>query len=499
MPQTQKDVLTASLKYIIVTDRAKLFAPKEGRLILTPQDYINQKYPRVSSSKRPKIINLSSDYSYLSKGYYVSLLAEARGEQCVPNVENILELGRKRHYESGLPELNTLLEKHFREPFEEPLSRTYTSFFGRHPHTGIEPISRRLFDLYRFPIVSFEVKYTQPGKWIIDKIETPSINSLVDRQMEQFHDGLERFTGAAWRMKTSKKERYWIAILHNPEEAQPPSNKAALSRFIAQGKKLGLWVELITRQDFATVLEYDALFIRETTAINSHTYRFALKAEQENIPCIDDTTSIIRCCNKVYLKELMEKHRILIPKSLVLDKKNLTELSHELTFPMVLKVPDGAFSKGVVKVSSMEELKQKSADMFQKSDIVLLQEFMASEFDWRIGVINNEPLYAVKYYMAQDHWQIYNYNAKKDKHKYGNHECVPIENVPASVLKAALSASSKIGNGLYGVDLKQLTDGRVVVIEVNDNPNIDHGIEDQILGDQMYTKILQHLVRLIEA
>ena len=47
------------------------------------------------------------------------------------------------------------------------------------------------------------------------------------------------------------------------------------------------------------------------------------------------------------------------------------------------------------------------------------------------------------------------------------------------------STANLIGDGLYGVDLKQAGD-KVVVIEVNDNPNIDCGVEDVYLGDDLY-------------
>ena len=142
---------------------------------------------------------------------------------------------------------------------------------------------------------------------------------------------------------------------------------------------MGIWAEAITRKDFSSLLEYDALFIRETTAINNHTYRFALKAEQEDIPCIDDTTSIVRCCNKVYLKELLETHKVPIPKTYIMDKKGVASLPDGMSFPAVLKVPDGAFSRGVEKVRDMQELHEKSQAMLQKSEIVLLQEYLVQK------------------------------------------------------------------------------------------------------------------------
>ncbi|MDX5368557.1 MAG: hypothetical protein LPL29_04195, partial [Alphaproteobacteria bacterium] len=51
---------------------------------------------------------------------------------------------------------------------------------------------------------------------------------------------------------------------------------------------------------------------------------------------------------------------------------------------------------------------------------------------------------------------------------------------------------------LYGVDLKQAGD-RVVVIEVNDNPNVDAGIEDTVLGRQLYERIMGVFLARMEA
>jgi len=54
-----------------------------------------------------------------------------------------------------------------------------------------------------------------------------------------------------------------------------------------------------------------------------------------------------------------------------------------------------------------------------------------------------------------------------------------------------------IGNGLYGVDLKEVN-GKPVVIEVNDNPSIDDNIEDQVAGEKLYLAIMRSLRRRIE-
>jgi glutathione synthase/RimK-type ligase-like ATP-grasp enzyme len=47
------------------------------------------------------------------------------------------------------------------------------------------------------------------------------------------------------------------------------------------------------------------------------------------------------------------------------------------------------------------------------------------------------------------------------------------------------------------VDLKQVGE-RVVVIEMNDNPSIDAGIEDAYLGEDLYRRIMGEFLRRME-
>ena len=39
---------------------------------------------------------------------------------------------------------------------------------------------------------------------------------------------------------------------------------------------------------------------------------------------------------------------------------------------------------------------------------------------------------------------------------------------------------------------------KVYVIEVNDNPNIDAGIEDQVLKDELYLRIMRVMLRRVQ-
>ena len=69
-----------------------------------------------------------------------------------------------------------------------------------------------------------------------------------------------------------------------------------------------------------------------------------------------------------------------------------------------------------------------------------------------------------------------------------------IEDAPEKVVKIALDAANLIGSGFYGVDLKQVGE-RIVVIEINDNPSIDSGVEDKCLGDDLYRMVIEEFIR----
>jgi glutathione synthase/RimK-type ligase-like ATP-grasp enzyme len=111
-------------------------------------------------------------------------------------------------------------------------------------------------------------------------------------------------------------------------------------------------------------------------------------------------------------------------------------------------------------------------------------------------VIGNQALYACQYFMSRGHWQIYQHSAKGPT-RSGDFKTLPIREAPPEVVKLALRATSAIGDGLYGVDLKVLA-GRTVVIEVNDNPSIDAGVEDAYLGEDLYRRIMDEFLRRLE-
>jgi glutathione synthase/RimK-type ligase-like ATP-grasp enzyme len=373
------------------------------------------------------------------------------------------------------------------------------SFFGTCKEKGLEKIARYIFDNYPCPLLRITFNNKQRNQ--IEKIKTVKLADLDDGQQDFFAETLDNFNKKVWRNpRSTKSPRYNLAIFHNPNDNFQPSNKKALNKFVEISKRMNINAELITEEDVTRLMEFDALFIRATTSLNHITYYLSQKAKLADMVVIDDPLSIIRCTNKVFLNELLIKENIPAPKSKLLFKSNsnnFAEVAEKLGSPFIIKIPDGSFSHGIKKINNQDDLKENLDLLFENSSILLAQEYIPTDFDWRIGILNGEPLFACKYYMAKGHWQIY-YHPIKGKTKCGDFETIPIYQVPKIVLKAAIKATSFIGKGLYGVDLK-VVDEKAVVIEINDNPNIDYEIEDAILGDELYYRIINEFVRALES
>jgi glutathione synthase/RimK-type ligase-like ATP-grasp enzyme len=484
--------------HLIVVDREDDFKwPAPDRVVVAARDYaVSDPAKRFSASSR--VINLCRDYSYLSLGYYASLIAGARGQRVVPSVETLLDLNWKRIYQTELPDINALVRKTFVAEPGDPLAFTVHLFFGVPDDPRFSDVARHIFERFRCPMLAIDLRHRKEGLEVM-AIRPMALRDLTPTQESLFAQALDRYTHASWRRaRAAQSAVYYIAMLHNPAERIPPSNDRALKKFIRVGESLGVEIELITRKDYGRLPEFDALFIRETTDIDDHTYRFAKKAEAEGMPVIDSPQSILQCANKIYLAELMQANGVPTPKTLAVDRRQLGRVEAELSYPIVLKIPDGAFSRGVHKANTRPELESIADRLFEESDLILAQEFMQTEFDWRVGVLNGKPIFVCQYFMAKDHWQVVKYAAPgSDKYIEGGDRSFAVEDAPADVVALGTKAASLIGDGLYGVDIKQTSRG-LVVVEVNDNPNIDAGVEDTVLKDELYRLVIVDFIRRLE-
>jgi glutathione synthase/RimK-type ligase-like ATP-grasp enzyme len=275
-----------------------------------------------------------------------------------------------------------------------------------------------------------------------------------------------------------------------------PREQAALQNFKNAAEQAGAQFNFLFREDIKTIPNYDAVFIRATTDPLFTAYIVSKTAYELGLKVIDDPQSIKICANKIYQYELFEKHDIPRIPTVFLSKdelhhKKINEIFSELGKPVVIKAPYTSFSRYVEKAACETSFREVTKRFFKKSDVLAIQKFTPTAFDWRVGVLGDDVLYVCKYMIPKGKWK---HGAKlrgKPTVVWGRTVSLEKKDMPPRLREVALKACSVIGKGLYGVDLKEVN-GEYVVVEVNDNPSIYAGYEDQMDPD-IYKRIIAYL------
>jgi glutathione synthase/RimK-type ligase-like ATP-grasp enzyme len=464
--------------------------------VISADDYLRDE--RLSAMRQVRVYNLCDSYEYQKAGYYVSLLATARGHRTMPGVATIQDV-KSRSLLRADDELEELVERSLRTIKSKRFELSI--YFGCNVAERHAELSRALFNLFPVPLMRATfAKSSTTRRWRLRSItpipvgQIPPSHGAFLRQVIENHFARR---GPAGRAGRGVRYEHDLAILIDDDERAPPSNREALKRFERAARQSGFDVEFLTRDDYGRIAEFDALFIRSTTSVNHHTYRFASRARAEGLVVVDDPESIIRCGNKVYLFELAKRLDLAIPPTMVVGSgTRARDIERQLGLPCVLKQPDSAFSEGVFRADTRDELATGLQRLLSRSELVVVQSFMPTQFDWRVGVFDRQPLFVCRYFMAEGHWQIYNHG---DKHTVeGESETIAVQHAPRDVIQLALKTANAIGDGFYGVDIKTVN-GRHVLMEINDNPNVDRGVEDAVLGDALYERIMQGLRARVDA
>ncbi|MFI2743872.1 RimK family protein [Zhouia sp. PK063] len=474
-------------KIIVVNDPEKWNFSIENVTVVAAQEYLTN--VTFSTLKTARVFNLCEDYSYQSKGYYVSLLAEAREHLPIPTVKNMVDLREPKLVRIVSEEFDDLIQSSLKNIKSKEF--TLSIYFGQNVAQKYKELSLMFHRHFQMPFL--RIKFNFNTKWQVQSIKAIAANEIPDEHFSYVQEyASQYFAKKRYDKARPNKFEFDLAILVKEGDPAPPSNVKALKKFVEVAEKLGFYTEIVTPKDLYRLSAFDALFIRQSTEVNNEAYAFARKAQTEGIAIIDYPDAILKCCNKVYMAESLNNANIATPKTMILHQQNTNEALEKIGLPCVLKSPDSTFSFGVQKATTEEEFLSLTSHMLKTSDLIIAQEFCPSDYDWRIGILDGKPIYASRYYMAKGHWQIYNWKAKKHKDVEGNADCLPLEKVPKKILKMAIKSAKIMGDGLYGIDIKVFSN-EPMVIEINDNPNIDYGVEDAYYGEQIYTAIINAL------
>jgi glutathione synthase/RimK-type ligase-like ATP-grasp enzyme/gamma-glutamyl:cysteine ligase YbdK (ATP-grasp superfamily) len=502
-----------------------------GALVVTAQGYIEGSGE--TAEPQALVVNLCRTLGYGGDGYYVSLLADARGQQVLPRLETAAGVADpyaryRALQEAGIPTLDAaemavrrrsagpaaggedrrddvgglgplplIRERDECRPARPDEVEELVACLGMTADARFHALAAGVFRVWPAPLLRIRV-VREDAQWKVAGLAAVSPEVLT---VEQRNLLVATVTGDMKALRRSSAAtprdavRASVAVLLDPTDPFSASSAQTIERLERVAAGMNVHVARIGASDLRRLPEYDALFIRSLTGVKLPSFQFALRAEALDMPVIDDSQSIIRCSNKVFLEELLRREGVPLPRTRIVTTHTPWEQLAELGLPFVMKSPDGSFSSGVHKIGSVEEYQLRARELFRESPLLIAQEWLPTDFDWRITVLDGELLFAARYFMAQGHWQIRTEAGGVER--YGKVEAVPRTEAPAHVVSVALRAARLIGRSMYGVDLKETADG-AVVIEVNDNPNLDADYEDAADGDIIYEDIVNHFLRRIE-
>ena len=488
-------------RIVIVVSRPRSVPELPAESVVSADRYLQG--GEAFSDPTATVVNLCDSYRSGTRGYYVSLLADARGQTVIPSVESIQGLADpyalfRFLHEAGVSTVDP------QEMRARRKSRVVTGaevaetvvFFGTSRDPRFRAASLAVYREWPAPVLRIQW-LLEEEEWKVTGVAPVPLRELSPEQRAELGEALrnEKLVRRRGAAPATEEKRAAIAVLVEDGDPFAPSTPETIDRLERVAARMNVFVRRIGPNDLERLGEYDALFIRTLTGVSLPAFQFALRAEALGMPVVDDSQSIIRCGNKVFLEELLRREGIATPRTVVAASRTPLEQVAVLGYPFVIKLPEGSFSTGVHRISSPEEYREKAGRMFRASPLIIAQEYLPTEFDWRVTVLDGQLLFAARYHMARGHWQIR--SESKGTARYGRVEAVARDEAPRAVVELALRAAALIGRGLYGVDLKETPRGPVI-IEINDNPNLDVGYEDAEDGAVVYEDLVRFFLRRIE-
>ena len=453
--------------------------------------------PSFSERRGLKVFNLCRSYSYQSLGYYVSLLAEARGHRPQPSVETIQDMKTQAVVRIVSDDVAELVRRCLAPVRSDEY--VLSIYFGRSLAQRNQSLALALFNQFQAPLLRARFRRDPEQGW-----ELAGIRPIPNNEIPESHRSFvvwaaeEYFKGRRFSPRRSRSTRYDLAILHDPSEEYPPSNARALQRFVRTAAEVGLAAELITKDDYGRLAEFDALFIRETTSVNHYTYRFASRAQAaEGLVVIDDPRSIVRCTNKVFLAEVLERHGVPIPRTLIVHRDNIGRVADELGLPVRAQAARQRLLPGRHQ-GLLARRAGRGAGATAGGVGAGRRPGVRAD---RVRLARRRPRRqaALRLPLLHGHGPLADHQAARAASARLRARRDPAGRGRAQAGRARRGARGQPDRRRPLRRRHQaVTAVAVYVIEVNDNPNIDAGFEDAVLKEELYRRIMAGFLERIE-
>ena len=177
-------------KFLIVTNRAENWKPTHPQATtVTARQYLTD--PQFAVMRGVRVINLCRSLAYQTSGYYVSLLAEARGHKPLPRITTIQDVKSASIIRSASSELDELAEKTLGhldgKNFELAI------YFSRGVHKHYDQLCRQIFNTFPAPLLRATFRKNDGDGWELRNISTISLQDVPGEHVPALHDRAREF------------------------------------------------------------------------------------------------------------------------------------------------------------------------------------------------------------------------------------------------------------------------------------------------------------------
>src|SRR4051812_32628144 len=156
----------APMRTVIVTDHEQEWFQTPDAAVLTARGYLAEAENGRDGSVR--VLNLCRTGRYQGRGYYVSLLAEARGQRPLPDVKTVEDLKSEAYVQALAAKLAPLVEEtlHHQESDRFELS----VYLGKDPAQLHQALAEKLFASVRAPLLRALFRLEGTG-WRLEAVQ----------------------------------------------------------------------------------------------------------------------------------------------------------------------------------------------------------------------------------------------------------------------------------------------------------------------------------------
>src|SRR3954464_11550839 len=237
---------------LIVIDQKQEWFEVPDAEVLTARHYLAE--PDTGREVSVRVLNLCRTGRYQGRGYYVSLLAEARGHRPLPDVKTIEDLQAPAHLEMLADEVDKLVQRSLQHDGSDLFELDV--YFGRDPAELHPTLAQHLFGVVKAPLLR-AVFERAAGRWRLQEVRAMGISDIPPQHRAFLLAAATEYVTGNRRKRSTGAEADVpaVAILRDEREVDRPSNEHALQKFVDAAPAVGLRAEIIGRDDLARLAE----------------------------------------------------------------------------------------------------------------------------------------------------------------------------------------------------------------------------------------------------